>query len=163
MPVYHFWQEPNDNIIEFHKFKYSLFSSDYAAEVSAHFLHFKTRSWLMFMSDAMIIIGVLTIIATFALGVLEGLSFVPALNEFIKKFKNWFGLAVIILGGLFLLVSFIFFLGSNQVYKIGTSNSGYNIRQWKGSFGWWAIAVCSMLGGILAFRKGFKKFNIASL
>jgi len=160
---YHFWQEPNDNVVEFNKFKYTLFSAGLADEMSAHFLQFKERSWLMFMSDAMIIVGVLTIILTFALGVLEGLSFVPALNKFIKKFKNWFGLAVIIAGGLFLLISFIFFLGSNQVYKVGTSNSGYNVRQWKGSFGWWAIAVCSMLGGILAFRKGFKKFNIQEL
>lgn len=160
---YHLWVEPVDNVVEFNKFKYSLFSSSLANDMSDHFFHFKERAWLMFLSDAMIIIGIVTIVLTFILGLLEGLSFIPTLNGFIKKFKNWFGLAVIIVGGLFLLISFIFFLGSNQVYKIGTTNSGYNVRQWKGSFGWWAIGICSLLGGILAFRKGFKKFNVETL
>lgn len=160
---YVFTEEAVDYHVNVHTFYYNLFDSGYAEELSNHFRKISSRDWLMLVSDIMIILGTTNIVLTAILGILEGLSFVSPLNAPIKKFKNWFGLGILILGGLFVLLSLTFFLFSNNVYKSGTPNSGYYINHFQGSFGWWFMAVCPILGGLLAFRKGFKKFNIQTV
>ena len=131
-----------------------IFSSDIPYNLSEHFTVFPERKFLLVFSDIMIVLGVICIIATAILAVIEALGFKKEINDKLLTFKKWFSLVLIIISGLFILISLIFFVFGNHTYKLDTGNSGYMIRQFKGHVGWWFIGVCSMVAAILGFRKG---------
>ena len=137
------------------KESFGMFDAEYVNRLSTHFRTYESRQWLMFISDALIVLSVVCIIATAILAVVEALSFAK-FNP--VKIKKWFGLIVVILGSLLLVASFLFFVFSGNVYKdTATTTTGYTISSFTGHIGWYLVALCSMIAGLTAFLRKIKK------
>ena len=134
---------------------YGIFDSQHLTLLSNHFRMYESRQWLMFVSDIVIVLSVVCIVATAILAVIEALSFAkfnPA------KIKKWYGLSVFILGCLLLLASFIFFVFSGNVYKdSSTTTTSYTVSGFTGHVGWYIVAVMSIVSGLIAFMRKIKK------
>lgn len=134
---------------------FGMFDARYVEELSNHFRNYQSRQWLMYVSDAVIILSVACIIATAILALVEVLSFAK-FNP--KKLKKYYGLIVFILGCLLLLASFIFFVFSGNVYKdTATTTTGYTVKEFTGHIGWYLVALMSIIGGLTAFLRKIKK------
>ncbi len=134
---------------------YGMFDADYVQRLSNHFRVYESRQWLMYCSDAVIILAVVCIVATAILALVEALSFAkfnPA------KIKKWYGLIVFIFGCLLLIASFLFFVFSGNVYKdSATTTTGYTISSFTGHIGWYLVALASIIAGLTAFLRKIKK------
>ncbi len=132
-----------------------LLDSDFPRVLGNHFRNFTSRSWLLLVSDANIVVTLITIIVGISLAILEALQF--AKMKFYKT-KKWVGLALFVLGCLVLALSLVFFIFSSNVTKDAiTTTEGFTISAFHGHVGWYFVVFCSIIGGWLAFKRPIKK------
>jgi len=136
---------------------YFLFEKNLGVDVTTHFKFFQSRKWLMGVFNVMIVWGCICLVAAIALGILEALCYKKSLKPILKPYIKWAGLGILILGGIFFLLSITFFLFSNNFYKVYNPITAYTEKSFKGQIGWWLMNICTMLGGALAFTRGLDK------
>ncbi len=141
------------------KMKYSatvgLLDGDLVTLLGNHFRNFTSRKWLLLVSDANVIMSLVTIVAGLGLAVLEALQFAKIKLD---KIKKWYGLGVLICGCIVLTLSLLFFIFSSNVTKDATATTeGYTISAFKGHVGWYLIVLCSTIAGLIAFKRKIKK------
>ncbi len=132
-----------------------LLDSDMVTVLGNHFRNFSSRDWLLLISDANVIMSLITIFAGIGLAVMEALQFAKIK---LTKIKKWYGLGVLICGCLVLLLSLIFFIFSSNVTKdAAATTEGYTISAFSGHVGWYFIVICSITAGFISFLRKDKK------